>query len=83
MAVAFGYIFPFFLKKFVQFKRSCVIIAKVVGEQASNFCFRNVAQLGRALRSGRRGRGFESRHADDDIEKKKDRQGICSVYFFK
>ena len=24
----------------------------------------NVAQLGRALRSGRRGRGFKSRHSD-------------------
>ena len=27
--------------------------------------FRRVAQLGRALRSGRRGRRFESCHADD------------------
>ena len=26
--------------------------------------YRNVAQLGRALRSGRRGRVFESRHSD-------------------
>ena len=26
--------------------------------------FRGVAQFGRALRSGRRGRGFESRHLD-------------------
>ena len=29
-------------------------------------CFRSVAQLGRALRSGRRGRGFESRHSDSE-----------------
>ncbi len=28
------------------------------------FVVRRVAQFGRALRSGRRGRGFESRHAD-------------------
>ena len=47
------------------------------------YVFRRVAQLGRALRSGRRGRGFESRHADVDIGKKKDRQGFCSVYFLK
>ena len=26
--------------------------------------YRDVAQFGRALRSGRRGRGFESRHLD-------------------
>ena len=30
---------------------------------------RRVAQFGRALRSGRRGRGFESRHADIHIHK--------------
>ena len=41
-----------------------------------------MAQLGRALRSGRRGRGFESRHADDNIGTMKDRQGFGSVYFW-
>ena len=29
-------------------------------------CTRGVAQLGSALRSGRRGRGFKSRHPDDE-----------------
>ena len=29
-----------------------------------NYIYRSVAQLGRALRSGRRGRVFESRHSD-------------------
>ena len=32
--------------------------------QASDFFFRSVAQFGRALRSGRRGRAFESRHSE-------------------
>ena len=34
----------------------------------------NVAQLGRALRSGRRGRGFKSRHSDhcDEIRSNPD-----------
>ena len=30
----------------------------------TNLYYRSVAQLGRALRSGRRGRVFESRHSD-------------------
>ncbi len=30
----------------------------------NTFCYRGVAQFGRALRSGRRGRGFKSRHLD-------------------
>ena len=29
--------------------------------------FRGVAQFGRALRSGRRGRGFKSRHLDQSL----------------
>ena len=29
--------------------------------------YRGVAQLGRALRSGRRSRGFESRHLDQEL----------------
>ena len=34
-----------------------------------NCIYRSVAQLGRALRSGRRGRVFESRHSDFFIKK--------------
>ena len=33
-------------------------------QKADSLFYRSVAQLGRALRSGRRGRGFESRHSD-------------------
>ena len=38
----------------------------LVGQPRDGFgaFFRGVAQFGRALRSGRRGRGFESRHFD-------------------
>ena len=44
--------------------------------------FRGVAQFGRALRSGRRGRGFESRHLDQI--KKSANQGftvVCGLLF--
>ena len=34
------------------------------GNRSVGFVCRGVAQLGRALRSGRRGRGFESRRLD-------------------
>ena len=37
---------------------------------------RSVAQPGRALRSGRRGRGFEPRHSDHEI------QTACKKWFF-
>ena len=44
--------------------------------------YRSVAQLGRALRSGRRGRVFESRHSDfaegGDVE----RLQKCNLSFF-
>ena len=36
----------------------------------NTFCCRGVAQFGRALRSGRRGRGFKSRHLDHIFTKK-------------
>ena len=36
----------------------------------NTFCCRGVAQFGRALRSGRRGRGFKSRHLDHIFIKK-------------
>ena len=35
-----------------------------IGVMAAVIFYRSVAQLGRALRSGRRGRVFESRHSD-------------------
>ena len=49
------------LLKFDFLKKS----GKVVGDDI----FRRVAQFGRALRSGRRGRRFESCHADNFIMK--------------
>ncbi len=45
--------------------------------------YRGVAQFGRALRSGRRGRGFESRHLDQI--KKSANQGftvVCGLFAF-
>ena len=36
------------------------------GGYAVACCTRGVAQFGSALRSGRRGRGFKSRHPDDE-----------------
>ena len=38
----------------------------VGGGYAVACCTRGVAQFGSALRSGRRGRGFKSRHPDDE-----------------
>ena len=45
--------------------------------------FRGVAQFGRALRSGRRGRGFESRHLDQITNPAN--QGfskVCGIFLF-
>ena len=41
-----------------------IVRAPGVDEQLSLAVHRGVAQLGSALRSGRRGRGFKSRHPD-------------------
>ena len=41
--------------------------------------YRSVAQLGRALRSGRRGRRFESCHSDFFIAKKRKERGLQRI----
>ncbi len=40
------------------------------------FSLRSVAQPGRALRSGRRGRGFEPRHSDQELN-----SAFCRIFF--
>ena len=56
-------------KKCLTFITTCIklsIVAAIHNQLMVNqlAAYRNVAQLGRALRSGRRGRVFESRHSD-------------------
>ena len=52
-------------------------------QMASSLFYRSVAQLGRALRSGRRGRRFESCHSDFKKQRKTGRcRVICNVRFF-
>ena len=41
-----------------------ILVDKMEKVWYNTFCCRGVAQFGRALRSGRRGRGFKSRHLD-------------------
>ena len=57
-----------FRKKYLIFSGLYDIIVKVIGKRGKTACRqrlkRGVAQVGRALRSGRRGRGFESRRLD-------------------
>ena len=42
---------------------------------------RGVAQLGRALRSGRRGRWFESSHLDHTYKKPPDSESGCFLFY--
>ena len=50
--------------------------------EASSLFYRSVAQLGRALRSGRRGRRFESCHSDPRKQRKTGRcRSFCSARF--
>ena len=52
--------------------------------EASSLFYRSVAQLGRALRSGRRGRRFESCHSDLIKQRKTGRcRGFCNTRFFR
>ena len=55
-------------KKCLTFITTCIklnIVAAIHNQLIHQLAaYRNVAQLGRALRSGRRGRVFESRHSD-------------------
>ena len=43
-----------------------ILVDKMEKVWYNTFCCRGVAQFGRALRSGRRGRGFKSRHLDQN-----------------
>ena len=47
------------------------------GRLSSRYTYRDVAQFGSALRSGRRGRRFESCHLDQ-----KERVGVCLPFLF-
>ena len=44
--------------------------------------FRGVAQFGRALRSGRRGRGFKSRHLDQHQSSQIRGFSVCGLFSF-
>ena len=51
--------------------------------KACSLFYRSVAQLGRALRSGRRGRRFKSCHSDFLLGYRKVcKYGLCGVFYF-
>ena len=54
-----------------------IILMLAVNRDLASLTNRRVAQLGRALRSGRRGRVFESRRAEQRVQKSK----ISELFF--
>lgn len=55
---------PFFFLKLCQDRLTCPMQFGIINKLSRNSTCRGVAQLGRALRSGRRGRRFKSCHLD-------------------
>ena len=51
------------------------------GNRSVGFVCRGVAQLGRALRSGRRGRGFESRRLDHIEQRRTTWMALLCLFF--